>query len=72
MLCSTLSTTENKTYDQGLVRPFCHIDVSSNLASVHAIKDVNFPGKKSGYITLENTQFQFIGPDRAPVGIDSD
>ena len=33
-------------------------------------RDVNYPDKVRGYIALESTSFQFIGPDRASINTD--
>ena len=35
------------------------------------IKDFNYPDKKVGYLTQVKTDFSFIGPDRAPVELNS-
>ena len=37
-------------------------DTSSN-----RVHDVNFPDKEWGYLALDPTGFQFIGPDRDPI-----
>ena len=35
------------------------------------LSDYNIPTKKVGYLAMENTDFQFVGPHRLPVTIDS-
>ena len=34
-------------------------------------KDFNYPDKRTGYLTQEQTDFSFIGPDREPVELNS-
>ena len=34
-------------------------------------RDINYPDKVKGYMALESTSFQFIGPDRASIDIES-
>ena len=53
-----------------------NIDNSSNtrcsgIVSSPLCQDVNYPHKTKGYIAVESTPFQFIGPDRAPIKCDS-
>ena len=35
------------------------------------VRDFNYPDKKVGYLTQVQTDFQFIGPDREPVELNS-
>ena len=35
----------------------------------HPIRDINFPQKLTGYLALQSTDFEFIGPDRQAVQI---
>ena len=34
-------------------------------------RDFNYPDKKAGYLAQTGTDFEFIGPDKEPVNIDS-
>ena len=45
--------------------------VHSGSRKNHNVLHYNIPTKKVGYLALECTDFQFVGPDRHPVVIDS-
>ena len=42
----------------------------SGVAISPLCQDTNYPHKTKGYIAVESTPFQFIGPDRAPIDCD--
>ena len=43
----------------------------SGIVNSPRCQDINYPHKTKGYIAVESTPFEFIGPDRAPVKFDS-
>ena len=43
----------------------------SGIVSSPVCQDANYPHKTKGYIAVESTPFQFIGPDRPPMKCDS-
>ena len=70
---SDVRTTESCQF---LSFPSCHLDVSCNLVSKGEVSrskmvDYNFSNKNMGHLVHSDTSFQFIGPDRALVLIDS-
>ena len=56
----------SNTHDTNIILD--HYDVGTNRHSQFGA-DINYPDKNIGYIALEPTDFQFIGPDRP--GIDT-
>ena len=43
----------------------------SGIVNSPLCQDINYPTKTKGYIAVESTPFEFIGPDRAPIKCES-
>ena len=64
------------TYDDTPLAPqtsmeFSYDSSSQNRDIPRLIRDFNYPNKTVGYLAQENTEFDFMGPDRQPVAITS-
>ena len=64
------------TYDDIPLAPQTSVEFSYDSSSQdrdipRPIRDFNYPNKTVGYLAQENTEFDYIGPDRRPVAITS-